>query len=72
MTTSKVKWFNEKKGFGFIVNPEGGDDIFFHYSAIVSRERFKYLKQEAEVDFDLDKTGKRLQAKSVWETLPSY
>jgi cold shock protein len=67
MATSKVKWFNEKKGYGFIVNPEGGEDIFVHYSTIVSRERFKNLNQDAEVDFDVDYTGRRLQAKNVRE-----
>jgi CspA family cold shock protein len=67
MALSKVKWFDGKKGYGFIVNPEGGEDIFVHFSAIVSEQSFKVLNQDAEVDFELDKTQKGLQAKNVRE-----
>jgi len=65
MATSNVKWFNEKKGYGFIVNPEGGEDIFVHYSNIDSQHRFKVLKQDAAVDFEFDSRARRLQAKNV-------
>ncbi len=64
---SKVKWFDGKKGYGFIVNPEGGEDIFVHFSAIVSEQSFKVLNQDAEVEFELDKTDKGLQARNVCE-----
>ncbi len=67
MAQSKVKWFNDKKGYGFIVNPDGGEDIFVHYSNIDSHHRFKILKQDAEVHFELDSKGQRLQAKKVRE-----
>ncbi len=67
MAQSKVKWFNDKKGYGFIVNPDGGDDIFVHFSNIDSHHRFKLLKQDADVVFELDNRGKRLQAKKVRE-----
>ncbi len=67
MAISKVKWFDGKKGYGFIVNPEGGEDIFVHFSAIVSEQSFKVLTQDADVEFELDKTQKGLQAKSVRE-----
>ncbi|MEI8033309.1 MAG: cold shock domain-containing protein [Chlorobiaceae bacterium] len=70
MAISKVKWFDGKKGFGFILNPEGGEDIFVHFSAIVSDQSFKVLNQDADVEFELDRTQKGLQAKSVRE-LPS-
>jgi len=67
MAQSKVKWFNDKKGYGFIVNPNGGEDIFVHFSNIDSHHRFKLLKQDADVIFELDDRGKRLQAKKVRE-----
>ncbi len=67
MAISKVKWFDGKKGYGFILNPEGGEDIFVHFSAIISEQSFKVLNQDAEVDFELDKTQKGLQARNVHE-----
>jgi CspA family cold shock protein len=67
MAISKVKWFDGKKGYGFILNPEGGEDIFVHFSAIVSDQSFKVLNQDSEVEYELDKTQKGLQAKNVRE-----
>jgi len=67
MAKSKVKWFDGKKGYGFLLNPDGGEDIFVHFSAIQSEQSFKVLNQDAEVDFELDKTQKGLQAKNVRE-----
>ncbi len=67
MAKSKVKWFDGKKGYGFLLNPEGGEDIFVHFSAIQSDQNFKVLNQDADVDFELDKTQKGLQAKNVRE-----
>ena len=49
------------------MNPEGGEDIFVHFSAIQSEQSFKVLNQDAQVDFELDKTQKGLQAKNVRE-----
>ena len=69
MVKSKVKWFNGNKGYGFIVNPDGGEDIFVHYSNIVLEQEFKFLKQGTEVEFDLDTSGKGLQAKNVREII---
>jgi len=65
MPTGTVKWFNENKGWGFIVPDEGGDDIFVHYSAIET-EGFKTLKEGQKVNFEL-KLGKdgKYQADSV-------
>ncbi|NTV45160.1 MAG: cold shock domain-containing protein [Chlorobiales bacterium] len=64
---SNVKWFDGKKGYGFIVNPEGGEDIFVHYSAIQSDKKYKMLDQGAAVEFELVNTGKGLQAQNVRE-----
>ncbi|MDX2127608.1 MAG: cold shock domain-containing protein [Chloroherpetonaceae bacterium] len=62
---SSVKWFDGKKGYGFIVNPNGGEDIFVHYSAIKSDKKYKLLDQGAPVEFDLITTDKGLQAHNV-------
>jgi cold shock protein len=64
---SNVKWFDGKKGYGFILNPEGGEDIFVHYSAIQSDKKYKMLDQGVIVEFELVTTGKGLQAQNVRE-----
>ena len=48
-----VKWFNETKGFGFISNDEGGDDVFVHFSAIVC-DGFKTLQEGQKVTYDVE------------------
>lgn len=60
---SRVKWFNEEKGFGFIEFNEV-EDIFVHYSQIVC-DGFKTLKEGDEVDFRIISTSKGLQANEV-------
>lgn len=62
----KVKWFNNDKGYGFIEHSETGEDIFVHYSAILS-EGYKTLVEGQYVDFELVRTDKGLQAKKVVE-----
>jgi len=52
MSTGKVKWFNETKGFGFITPDQGGEDLFAHYSQIVS-SGFKTLQEGQSVSFDV-------------------
>ena len=47
-----VKWFNETKGFGFISNDEGGDDVFVHFSAIQGNG-FKTLAEGQNVEFEI-------------------
>lgn len=47
----KVKWFNNKKGFGFI-GRDDGPDVFVHYSGIVG-EKYKTLKEGDDVEFDI-------------------
>lgn len=63
MATGKVKWFNEKKGFGFI-SQDDGDDIFVHFSEIQS-DGFKTLAENQEVSFDIKEGPKGLQAANV-------
>lgn len=64
MATGTVKWFNEKKGFGFIV-PEGEDrDVFVHYSEIKG-EGFKTLTEGDKVQFEIFEGDKGVRAKDV-------
>ncbi len=63
MARGQVKWFSEKKGFGFITR-EDGDDIFVHYSAI-KKEGFKTLHEGDEVEFEISEGDKGLQATNV-------
>ena len=60
---SKVKWFNNEKGYGFIEYNETAD-IFVHYSAI-DKSGFRTLSEGERVQFDLIETPKGLQAKNV-------
>lgn len=59
----KVKWFNDKKGYGFITG-EDGKDVFVHHSAIQS-EGFRTLAEGQEVEFEVTNSPKGLQASNV-------
>jgi CspA family cold shock protein len=50
--TGKVKWFNNAKGYGFILPDDGGDDLFAHYSSI-EMDGYKTLKAGQEVSFEV-------------------
>jgi CspA family cold shock protein len=63
MPIGKVKWFDPKKGYGFIIG-EQGQDVFVHYTSI-SGTGFRVLKDGEEVDYELVKGEKGFQARNV-------
>lgn len=68
MPTGTVKWFNNAKGYGFIVAEEGGEDLFAHYSAI-QMEGYKTLKAGQVVAFDITKGDKGSHAINITFTI---
>lgn len=63
MISGQVKWFDSKKGFGFIVGPEG-QDVFVHFSSIEG-DGFRSLKDGEPVEYDLVKGEKGMWAQHV-------
>ena len=64
MPKGTVKWFNDKKGFGFIVDPESCEDVFVHYSAIAS-DGYRSLKDGDPVEFEIETDQKGSRASKV-------
>jgi CspA family cold shock protein len=64
MASGTVKWFNDAKGFGFITQDSGGEDVFCHHSAI-QMEGFKTLQEGQKVEFEVTRGPKGLQAQNV-------
>ncbi|QLG87362.1 cold-shock protein [Chitinibacter sp. FCG-7] len=64
MAQGTVKWFNDSKGFGFITPDEGGEDLFAHFSQIVSKG-FKTLAEGQKVSFEVTTGPKGKQASNI-------
>ena len=67
MNNGTVKWFNAEKGYGFITNDASGEDVFVHYSSIVS-EGYKSLNEGQKVTFEIEsdpRDSRKLRAVNV-------
>jgi len=64
MATGTIKWFNDQKGFGFIADDQGGEDVFVHFS-VVEMDGFKSLKEGQRVHYEAEKSAKGLKATKV-------
>lgn len=64
MTTGTVKWFNSKKGYGFIQPDDGSKDIFVHISAIEAAG-LRYLKEEQKISFDAVENKGKISAENI-------
>jgi CspA family cold shock protein len=67
MPTGKVKWFNSKKGYGFITENETERDIFLHVSAL-EESKLKNLKEEQLLEFEIKEENSKLQAINLKKT----
>ncbi|RYG70771.1 cold-shock protein [bacterium] len=64
MAKGTVKWFNDTKGFGFIEQEDGGEDVFVHHSTIQS-QGYRSLQEGAKVEFEINQDAKGLRAANV-------
>ena len=64
MPSGKIKWFNAKKGYGFITENETNKDIFLHVSAL-EESKLRFLKEEQKIKFDIKEEKNKLQAVNI-------
>ena len=64
MPSGKIKWFNAKKGYGFITDDETNKDIFLHVSALED-SKLRVLKEEQKIKFDIKEEKNKLQAINI-------
>ena len=64
MPSGKIKWFNDKKGYGFITEDETNKDIFLHVSAL-EQSKLRVLKEEQKIKFDIKEEKNKLQAINI-------
>ena len=64
MPSGKVKWFNAKKGYGFITDDETQKDVFLHVSALED-SKLRVLKEEQKIEFDIKEEKNKLQATNI-------
>ena len=64
MPSGKVKWFNSKKGYGFITDDETKKDVFLHVSALED-SKLRVLKEEQKIKFDIKEEKNKLQAINI-------
>ena len=64
MASGKIKWFDNKKGFGFIASDKGGKDIFVHHS-VIEGQGFKTLQDGETVEYEAEETAKGTKAIKV-------
>ena len=57
MATGTVKWFNDKKGFGFIIPDDGSDELFVHHTSI-EQDGFRSLRENQAVEFEVEEGEK--------------
>ena len=65
MNKGTVKWFNSSKGYGFITNDETGEDVFVHFSGIMT-DGYKSLEDGQKVTFDTTQGNRGIQAVNVY------
>jgi len=69
MYQGTVKWFNAEKGYGFISNDDGGEDVFVHYSSIMS-DGYKSLAEGQKVTFDTEQDPKNASKMKAVNVVP--